>query len=71
MTFDQPVVLTGDTPDDAITVNGITPSSATMADAYTLSLAMPDFVNAGEPWVISRQPAWVATEILVPEDGVL
>jgi hypothetical protein len=71
MTFDQPVVLTGDSPDDAVTVNGMTPSSATMADEYTLSLAMPGFVEAGEPWAISRQPAWVVTEIQVPEDGVL
>jgi hypothetical protein len=71
MTFDQPVAVTGSTPDDAITVNGMTAGSAVNADEYTISLAMPDFVNAGEPWVIARQPEWVETEIVVPEDGVL
>jgi hypothetical protein len=71
LTFDRPVAVTGDPPDDAVTVNGMTASSASNADANTISLAMPGPVNAGDPWAITRQPAWVATAIAWPEGGVL
>ena len=72
MTFDQPVECgTGEPTDDAITVNGMTPTYAINADAHTISMAFAAFVNAGEPWAIAYQPAWVTTAIAVPEAGTL
>jgi hypothetical protein len=41
------------------------------ADANTLSFALPGFVMAGDPWVISRQPAWISTAIVEPASGTL
>ena len=71
LVFDRPVVLTGDAPDDAITFNGLTPAGVSNADANTLSFAMPGFVMSGDPWVIDRQPAWIATAIVNPASGTL
>jgi hypothetical protein len=34
-------------------------------------VTFPAFVNAGEPWAVARQPAWVGTEIQAPAAGVL
>jgi hypothetical protein len=71
MTFDRPVTITGDAPDDAITFNGMTPTSVSNVDANTLSFGMPGFIMAGDPWVISRQPDWLTTAVVWPASGTL
>jgi hypothetical protein len=72
MTFDQPVECAAGAPsDDAVTVNGMTPTYAINADPYTISMAFEAFVEAGQPWAIAYQPGWVVTAVEAPEAGVL
>jgi hypothetical protein len=71
LVFDRPVTITGDTPDDAITFNGMTPASVSNVDPHTLSFALPGFVMAGDPWVIARQPDWLTTAVVWPASGTL
>jgi hypothetical protein len=69
--FDRPVALTGDMPDDAITFNGMAATSATNVDNDTISFGLGGFVMAGDPWAITRQPAWITTALLWPSAGTL
>src|SRR4051794_35941791 len=71
LTFDQPVVVNGNSPDDSVTVQGMVPVFAVAADAVTIALGMPMFVNAGDLWTIASQPPWLDTLIAVPEGGNL
>jgi hypothetical protein len=71
LTFDRPVVLTGDPPDDAITFGGQTASAVINVDGTTLSFTLPSLITPGDAWIISRQPAWIATDVGVPQSGPL
>jgi hypothetical protein len=70
-TFDRPVATNAEIPDDALTVNGMTPTSVGNQDATGVFAYFPSVLFGGEPWAIGRQPNWVQTEIGVPEDGSL
>jgi hypothetical protein len=70
-TFDRPVFANFETPDDALTVNGQTPTSAGNQDASSVFVYLPGFVFGGEPWAIARQPNWLDTAVDVPEAGSL
>jgi hypothetical protein len=71
LTFDRPVVLTGDPPDDAITFGGQIASAVVNVDGTTLSFTLPGLITPGDEWIISRQPAWIVNEVGVPQSGGL
>lgn len=53
-----------------MTFDGQTANFITQFDAYTIcfNLAVP--VGPGSTWAITRQPAWMATMLSVPQGGV-
>jgi hypothetical protein len=70
-TFDQPVATNFEIPDDALTANGLTPTSVGNQDANSVFAYFGSFLFAGAPWEISRQPNWLDTAVEVPESGTL
>src|SRR3954468_14238081 len=70
LTFDRPVVLTGGSPDDAITFDGIAATNVYSVDETTLGFDLSASPAPGMAWAIVRQPDWIETEIAVPQDGV-
>jgi hypothetical protein len=73
LTFDKPIISVpgGGTVDGTITFNGLTPDSLAATGGSTVTFNLPSFVNPGDPWAISGQPAWAATPIAVPQSGNL
>jgi hypothetical protein len=70
LTFDQPIILTGAAPDDAITFDGQAASAVFSESATTLQFALPNYVTPGSVWAIARQPDWIVPAIANPAGGV-
>lgn len=76
LTFDAPVVLIPPTPlpppapDDAITFDGQTANFLTQSDPFTLLFNLSVPIGSGSVWNLARQPAWIATALSVPQNGV-
>ena len=70
LTFDRPVVLTGDPVDGAILFDGVQPDSvAGSGSPEVLTFVTPNAIGPGSTWAISSQPSYVVTPIANPAGG--
>jgi hypothetical protein len=70
LTFDRPVILNGQPPDDAILFAGFyAATAASQSTAETIYFEVPSSLSFGSSWAITRQPAWVDSPLAWPAAG--
>jgi hypothetical protein len=74
LVFDRPLALTGPVPyemDGSVTFGAAFTAGVNPVPPQTLTFDLEGTVEPGQPWAITAQPAWLATPVMVPQNGTL